>query len=242
MLLAEPDNTFRYRQDRARDLLMSRILNPAPLFTLHDRHCGERWQVEKFVTDKFRQSFGAEIHEFMPLLLSMRCLNNFSGVIGMRKAVNSSLFLEQYLDSGVENALAAALGIQEGNIPRTDIMEIGNLVAGRKGPSQFVFLIATTVMREAGFQWITFTATQALANNLKNLGFPMVKLADASIERLPETQAGEWGNYYRNRPQVFAGSLDAAMAIARRRPLFSKATALYRNEISQLVLEVRESR
>ena len=217
-----------------REALLARILSPSPVFTLHGRHDDERQQVEDFVANRFRKDYCAEIHEFMPDLLSMRCLNTFSGVIGMRRAAGSALFLEQYLDGDIESVLSAASGH---DIARRDIVEIGNLVAGRKGPSQFVFLVATSLLFDAGVRWITFTATQTLANNLEKLGFPMIKLADASSEYLPESEAGEWGSYYQTRPCVFAGSLEGAMEIARRRPLFRKALAMYRKQIMELARE-----
>lgn len=219
-----------------REALLGRVLAPAPVFTLHHHDDAERAQVEGFVAERFQRDYGADIHEFMPDLLSMRCLNSYSGVIGMRRAAGATLFLEQYLDCPVETLLSEVSGQA---IARRDIVEIGNLVAGRKGPSQFVFLIMATLLHEAGIRWITFTATRALANNLAKLGFPMLKLAEASSDCLPETEAQEWGSYYHTQPCVYAGSLEGAMAIVRRRPLFRKAMAMYRRQIRQLAQEFR---
>ena len=219
-----------------REALLGRVLAPAPVFTLHHRDDAEREQVERFVGERFQRDYGADIHEFMPDLLSMRCLNSFSGVIGMRRAAGATLFLEQYLDCPIEQLLADVSGQA---IARRDVVEIGNLVAGRKGPSQFVFLIMATLLHEAGIRWITFTATRSLANNLGKLGFPMLKLADASCACLPEAAAEEWGSYYHTQPCVYAGSLEGAMVIARRRPLFRKAMAVYRRRIRQLALDFR---
>jgi len=218
-----------------RETLLDRILSPAPVFTLHDRADLERESVEHFVAERFQKDYGAQIHEFLPLLLSMRCMNGFSGVIGMRRAASVPLFLEQYLNKPVETAIKESTGEE---ISRQDIVEIGNLVASRKGPSQFVFLIFTSVLYQAGYKWISFTATQTLANNLNKLGFPMVKLADASSDSLSSDEADEWGSYYDTSPQVFAGNLEGAMAIARKRPLFRKALVLYRREIGQLAREL----
>lgn len=229
-------NALQQDQQGSREALLKRVLSPSPVFTLHGNDCDERGKVEQFISEKFRTSYSAEIHEFMPQILSMRCLNSFSGAIGMRKAASSSLFLEHYLDSSIENSISTACGEP---VARNEIVEIGNLVAGRKGPSQFVFLIATTVLKLAGYKWITFTATQELANNLNKLGFPMVKLADARLNCLSQEESQEWGSYYDTCPQVFVGSLDAAAAIARKRPMFRQALALYRKEIKRLVLELR---
>jgi len=239
MIYTDAINTQVKAQSQARDALLRRVLTPAPVFTLHDRQCEERLKVEKFVAEKFHSCYGASIDKFMPELLSMRCLNNFSGVIGMRKAANASLYLEKYLDSTIEESLSLTFDLP---VNREEIVELGNLVAGRKGPSQFVFLIATSVLHEAGYKWITFTATQSLANNLNKLGFPTARLAEASVECLPDSEASEWGSYYETKPQVYAGNLDTALAVARKRPLFRKAMALYRRQIKQLARELNEQK
>lgn len=235
MYYADTDDIYQGRPNRGREALLDRVLAPSPVFTLHDAGHDERADVEAFVARKFHESYGAQIHEFMPLLLSMRCLNRYSGVIGMRRAAAHPLFLEKYLDDDIEQVLAATAGEP---VARDGIVEIGNLVAGRKGPSQFVFLVAMTALHEAGFSWITFTATRSLANNLDRLGYPMIKLADASQERLSAAEARDWGSYYHTRPQVFAGSLEAATAIVRKRPLFRKVMALYRREIRRLAGQI----
>jgi hypothetical protein len=235
MVYLDTAKEFQSHHTAPREALLSRVLSPTPVFTLHGRGCEERQDIEQFIADKFQADYNADIHEFMPMLLSMRCLNSFSGAIGMRRAASSPLFLEQYLNNSIEESIANA---SDEKVGRRDIIEIGNLVAGRKGPSQFVFLIATSLLHLAGYKWITFTATQALANNLNKLGFPMVKLADADVDCLTKEEAKEWGSYYDTRPQVFAGSLDAAVAIVRKRPLFRKVFALYRREIKRLAQEL----
>lgn len=236
MYYADSQTAINEDVTRTHDALLSRVLSPSPVFTLHDRSEEDRPAVEQFVAERFFKDYGAQIHEFLPLLLSMRCLNQFSGVVGMRRATNVPLFLERYLDKSIEQAISEEAGEE---VERRSIVEIGNLVAGRKGPSQFVFLIFTSVLHQAGYQWITFTATQALANNLNKLGFSMEKLADANIDRLSPDEAEEWGSYYQTRPQVFAGNLDSAMAIARKRPLFRKALLLFRREIRDLADQIR---
>jgi len=218
-----------------REALLDKVLAPAPVFTIHRQSDADRAEVEAFVADKFYEAFGAQIHEYMPALLSMRCMNGFSGVIGMRKAATSPLFLERYLDADIETVMAQRLGQ---DIERREIIEIGNLVAGRKGPSQFVFLVAMTALYDAGYRWITFTATRSLANNLDKLGFPMTVLADASVECLDQIEAQEWGTYYASKPQVYAGSLEDAMAIARKRPLFRRAMAMYRRRIRDISRQI----
>lgn len=81
MYYLESENNFHNRESQVREALLSRVLTPASVYTLHGRHCEERQDIEDFIAGKFRSSYGAQIHEFMPILLSMRCLNNFSGAI-----------------------------------------------------------------------------------------------------------------------------------------------------------------
>ena len=231
MLLAAAAINTDDRVYRRREALLARALNPAPVFTLHTCLDPERGDVEAFIADRFLASYGACIQEFMPQLLSMRCLNHFTGVIGIRKAAEEDLFLETYLDLPVEQVLSAKTNAI---IERDAIVEVGNLVAGSRGSSQFVFLVAMSALQEAGYRWIVFTATNSLANNLHKLGFPMTLLAPASIDRLSAREAAGWGSYYEAGPQVYAGSLDNAMEIIRRRPLFRQAFAAYRREIRRL--------
>ena len=89
------------------------------------REGGERAELEAFVRAAFGRKHAAQVHSFMPTLLGFRdAVGQLKGVIGLRAAADERLFLEQYLDVPVEQAIAAAVGRE---IPRWQVVEVGNL-------------------------------------------------------------------------------------------------------------------
>jgi hypothetical protein len=221
-----------------RDTLLRRMLTPAPVFELAGPDDSQRPQVEAMVAEKFQSAWQARITHFLPWLMSMHCLGHCSAVAGLRPAARSGLFLEQYLDQPVEQLLGSVIGK---HIPRSELVEIGNLAASQRGASHLLFLVMTAALHKAGYKWITFTATRALRNNLDKLGFPLHKLADASPQNLDEAALAEWGRYYNSAPQVMAGSLDVAMQLINERPLMRRVLRLYRYQINLLVDAMRSA-
>ncbi|MGV3591304.1 MAG: thermostable hemolysin [Gammaproteobacteria bacterium] len=217
-------------RDEQRESLLRRVLTPTPIFELAGPDASERAQAEALVTEKFEAAWQARVTQFLPWLLSMHCLGHCSGVAGLRPAAGTRLYLEQYLDEPVEDALAAA-GIQAA---RREIVEIGNLAVTQRGASHLLFLVMTAALHKAGYKWIVFTATRALRNNLDKLGYPMLHLADASPQHLDAETLAAWGRYYDSSPQVVVGSLDEAARLMQERPLLRRARRLYRHQIRQL--------
>ncbi len=166
----EAVETVKNTATARRKSLFSKLLSPAPEFSLSSEEDGSRGEAEAFIKQKFQQSYAADIHEFFPDLLCMRCLGMLSGTAGMRTAKNRELFLEQYLEKSVETELSQLLKV---DINRNSIVEIGNLVSSQRGASHLLFLLFTTVLHRAGYNWIVFTATKALYNNLIKLGFEL---------------------------------------------------------------------
>lgn len=219
------------------EALLARVLIPLPVFDCAFPQQPCREAVEQYVADHFASVFGARIQEFMPVLLSLSCLGRLSGVAGIRSATET-LFLEQYLTLPVEVMLRQ----QTGDVVQRDrIVEIGNLVATRKGASQIVFVVMSMVLHRLGFQWMVFTATRLLRNNLDRLGLDMMLLGTASAGKLEPGQEQAWGSYYAADPVVVAARLDQAMAVIRARPLCRRISRLYRDQIDSLARQVRES-
>lgn len=219
-----------------RKSLFSKLLSPAPEFSLSHRIDAGRSVTEQFIKQQFQKSYDADIHEFFPELLCMRCFDNLSGTAGMRTAKNTSLFLEQYLDQNIESELSQKF---EKQINRDGIVEIGNLVSSQRGASHLLFLLFTSVLHQAGYQWIVFTATKALYNNLTKLGFDISSLCEADPLKLGDNELDSWGKYYETQPRVFAGNLDDAMHIIRTRPLYRRILKLYSKQINYLAKEFK---
>lgn len=230
--VANVSNTAQTR----RKSLFSKLLSPAPEFSLSQCADADRSVTEQFIKQQFQKSYAADIHEFFPELLCMRCFDNLSGTAGMRSAKNTTLFLEQYLDQSIESELSQKFKNQ---IDRSGIVEIGNLVSSQRGASHLLFLVFTSLLHQAGYQWIVFTATKALYNNLTKLGFEITYLCEADPLKLGDKALNSWGKYYETQPRVFAGNLDDAMHIIRSRPLYRRILKLYSKQINYLAKEFK---
>jgi hypothetical protein len=219
-----------------RNSLFSKLLSPAPEFSLSGKQDESRAEVENFIKQKFQHLYAADIHEFFPNLLCMKCLGMLSGTAGMRTAKSSELFLEQYLEQSIEEKISEVI---QKDIYRNDIVEIGNLVSSQRGASHLLFLLFTSLLHRAGYKWIVFTATKALYNNLTKLDFELIHLAEADPLKLDKDSQDNWGKYYDTQPQVFAGNLEDAMHIIQTRPLYRRILRLYNKKITYLAKEFK---
>ncbi|HUJ96774.1 MAG TPA: thermostable hemolysin [Stellaceae bacterium] len=117
---------------------------------------------------------------------------------GLRTAVDG-FFSESYLDGPIEDVLTDRTGRP---VPRRAIFEVSTL-AGRSTDisPEFLRRIAALGMC-AGFLWSFFTATAHLRKLLRRLGMPVLELAPAELERVPDP--ARWGTYYAHSPRVCA--------------------------------------
>jgi hypothetical protein len=218
---------------------LARLLNPAPVFSAHGPDAADRAAVERYIADRFAAAHGARLRDFMPVLLTMGCAGRISAAAGIRAAASQRLFLEQYLSAPVEAAIAVADGTPA---DRARIVEIGNLVATQGGASYLLFLVLAAILGQAGFEWVTFTATPQVRKALDALGLRVEVLCAADPARLTQSSAAEWGRYYASGPVVVAGKVADAMPVLHRRSLYAGVLSLYRATIAELALVVvRES-
>jgi len=69
----------------------------------------ERAGLETYVRTAFNRSHDADVSTFMPTLLAFRDgAGSLRGVLGIRSAADAPLYLENYLDRPVEQAIVAA--------------------------------------------------------------------------------------------------------------------------------------
>lgn len=210
---------------------LARLLNPAPAFQAHLPESPERARVESYIATQFRAVHGANIHDYMPVLLTMGCHGLTTAATGVRAAAGQALFLEQYLAGPVESAVSAVAGRP---IKRNDVAEIGNLVATQGGSSYLLFMVLTAVLQQAGFEWVVFTATPQVQKVLAYLGLQVHVLCEADPARLTQSSAVEWGRYYQSKPKVVAGNVADAMQTLNERMLYSSVLALFRSHIDEL--------
>ena len=211
-----------------RDALLLKLLNPAPRVQLVGQASVNRPEVENYIRERYQASYQARVSNFCPWLVTMQCLGEHSGAAGLRPAAGTRLYLEQYLNVPVEQAMGAVLGT---SVRRSAIVEVCNLVAQRKGTSHLLFLLFTAALHQAGYEWIVFTATKALRNNLEKVGFPVHTIQVASPASLDLAVVQDWGNYYKTEPVVVAGRLEDAMQIIQGRTLLRRVLRLYRADI-----------
>ncbi|MBD2858356.1 thermostable hemolysin [Spongiibacter sp. KMU-158] len=195
----------------------------APQFSVITAFEPGRKLSESYIAEKFRLSYGAEISEFMPELLLMHrgainsgCQQDLRAALGMRRGTDSrALFLETYLDVPAEVILSEKIGK---TVSRSDLMEIGNLVATQRGASQMLFTALTLLLCQQGVTWAIFTATPEVQKLLNRLKLKQFFLAEADPARLGEAQS-QWGSYYHSNPAVIAVNARKALQVLQRHPL-----------------------
>ena len=175
------------------------------LFDLTECRNGDRAEVEAFIRETFALAYGASVRSFMPRLLAI-CLKNgdLLAAFGVRSARDERLFLENYLDQPIEQAIEEKMGVKP---DRSKIVEIGNLAAIYPGGVRWMLVALTVMLYEEGYEWVVFTGTSALRNGFNKLGLHPVEICPARIERLDAEEQICWGTYYDNKPTVMFGNI-----------------------------------
>ncbi|TXT40208.1 MAG: hypothetical protein FD135_1519 [Comamonadaceae bacterium] len=183
----------------------------APMQTisaLHvDVHSPRRQEAEDFIKRIFADRYNAKVTSFTPNLMVLEQRGAIVAAAGWRSAKDSALFLERYLDTPIEQAMAH---LAPSPISRDRIVEVGHLAAQRPGSSIFLFRAMASYLHAEGFEWVASTATQELVGIFSKLGLPPLALAAANPERL-NGLASNWGSYYDTQPIVAAGRIKAAL-------------------------------
>lgn len=180
----------------------------------------DRADLEDYVRAAFKAKHGATVRNFMPTLVAFRDRQGaLRGVAGLRGADQERLFLEQYLERPVEQALADAsarldpLGAPFADrIERRQVVEVGHLAGASCRAAVRVVAQLPAFLRARRYTWIVFTATNALRDILESLGAPLVELARADGTAV--VARDEWGRYYDTDPRVCAGFLPDADRLA----------------------------
>lgn len=167
-----------------------------------DIQAPDRQEVEQFVHDVFAKTYGADVQQFMPTLVSLRDEHGqLVAAFGLRKASEAPLFLERYLDSPVETVFSQRFNRV---ISRSQITEIDNLAVAN--PRNAGVLIAHVIQHglDIGLEWGVATAHHSLQNGLIKGGRDVFALQAADKNRLSLAEQATWGSYYDNAPQVVA--------------------------------------
>ncbi len=163
-----------------------------------------RASLEAFIAQSFHASYGAVLSHFCDTLLGCRDgAGQWIAALGYSLGGDGPLFLEQYLDEPVEQAIGARAGHP---VARAEIVEVGNLAAAHPGAARALIVSMTRLLHGQGLHWVAFTATSSLLNSFTRLRLKPGVLAAADPLRLED--AGRcWGSYYDAQPQVMFGDI-----------------------------------
>jgi hypothetical protein len=192
----------------------------------------ERPQLEQYIHDRFAREYNASINKFMPFLVKLNTNLQIYAALGFRTASNSRLFLETYLEQAIENELAAITGLE---IRREKIIEVGNLAASKPGSSAPLFGAMACFLDRVGYEWAVICATTTVQNVFSKLQIPLIGLAEANAEALPEDQKPLWGSYYQTRPLVMAVHVKTAHRCIRESALGKRMLAAIHPSIDTMV-------
>jgi len=177
---------------------------------------------EHFVFKAFRAAYGARVHHFFPLLMTLRSdADELLAVLGIRIPGPQALFLEQYLDLPVEQALGIAV---DSKVERDAIVEVGNFAVGAAGGGRWLITALTAFLYAAGRDWTVFTCGPELQNAFRRLGVELVDLGEADPQRLIADEQACWGRYYAQHPRVMAANVSQSYRVLSAR--FEKESAL----------------
>ena len=184
-------------------------LRPVEIRVVTQGHA-DRLYIEAFIEDVYRRSHGASVTTHYPTLLSLHGAGgDVLAAVGLRSAARGRLFLEQYLQGPVEDAIAAATGRPIG---RAEIAEVGSLASLGNGASVFLVIAAATFLDTRRFSYAVVTANDAMQRIIRTFGFAHTVLGAAHGEALADG-GRNWGSYYSCGPQMLAGPVAPARGL-----------------------------
>lgn len=178
--------------------MLSQLKAKPSLVSIVSAFAKDREEVERFIAGIYAKAYGARIQVHYPVLMSVR---NEQGALlaatGFRPADLETLFLEQYLDRPIEDVL---------NVPRGQIVEIGNLASDGGGASLFLFAALSAYLHHKGYTQAVVTSTDFLERRFEQMGLQPIRHAPAD-PKLLNGQGENWGSYYNTQPHVISGSV-----------------------------------
>ncbi|WP_269530863.1 thermostable hemolysin [Chitinimonas sp. BJYL2] len=160
-----------------------------------------------FVQSRYQAVHDARVAKLLPEQFTLRTANGeLLATAGFRFAQREPLFLEHYLDSPVEQAVAEHL---HRPVSRGDIVELGNLAAVG-GHTHTLILAMMRYLSGTPCRYVTFTLTLPVRATFRRMGLPLTTLAEARADCVPDPEA--WGDYYALHPKVMVGELAAGLA------------------------------
>jgi hypothetical protein len=176
--------------------------------------------VTGFIRRRFHVAYGARPALRIPTLLALTSSqDSLLAAAGIRNAARERLFLEDYLNGGVE-----AL-IPEAGLDRRRIAEIAQLAGVEAGISRYLFASLALWLKAEGYEWVVCTGTDQLRNSFRRVGIEPQVLAVADPASLSDGGIG-WGRYYDHHPVVMALNVAASTAILKKAGLLANTSVV----------------
>ncbi|MEO8331425.1 MAG: thermostable hemolysin [Gallionella sp.] len=162
----------------------------------------DRDELESFISNIFRKSYGAKISRFKPYLMSLRDPDDkLIAGCGLHSAAIDRLSLESFLDKPVEEVLSEHTGSP---VKRSEIVEIGNFSVAELTMARHLISAINDQLHFTSKQWAVLTAVPALIDAFIKSGMDPEILVDADMNRLSDESRMEWGSYFEQKPQIIA--------------------------------------
>jgi hypothetical protein len=175
------------------------------ILVTHARRSRRRTRIERFISEEYRDHFGARIPSFMPVLVGLHdSRGEVLGAVGCRAAAEERLFLETYTRAPIEAVLARRFGVE---VRRDEIVEVGSL-ACRNGRVALAMVQALVpYLLGAGYAWVVLTGADTVVRVFERLRLAPTELCVADRDLLDPAARRVWGTYYEHHPRVMAGKL-----------------------------------
>jgi hypothetical protein len=185
-----------------------------------EREGRDRELAEAHVRAVYRETYGAELRDFAPLLVAASdSAGQIACVAGIRIA-RDGFFSGVYLDQPLDQALS---DFGAGPVSADTILEVVSLASTSPFPVLPVLDAIIAWGRRRSITWGVFTATAALRRLLTRAGMPYAEICAARPQRLADPSA--WGSYYASDPRVcaFSDTLREPLVLSKRMSLRAEA-------------------
>jgi len=213
----------------------SRILARLPFISgvkidLDARQSEHRKIVESYIHDKFSKRYAANINNFLPHLLSIRCNDNICAALGIRTAESEPLYLEKFIRNPIEQEIGIRFRMA---IARENIIEISNFVSSWRSGGQLLFILLTDFLSRHQREWFVFIATREVEHLLNKMKFTLIHMADIP-EKLLDDEKDHWGSYFNDKPKIIFGHIPGAMSVLKQNTLTKFSLSILSDQLTTL--------
>ncbi|WDE09750.1 thermostable hemolysin [Thalassomonas haliotis] len=184
-----------------------------------------RNEVERFISEGFKQAYDAQIDNFLPAIITIKRKGDIKAALGIRSA-RTPLFIEQYSKTPVQELAY----FKKNSIKRSSIAEIGNLYSSSSRFTISLFLTMGVSLYLNGYSHLVFAGTKQVVELLNSTGSETHFLCHADKNAL-QSEQNSWGSYYQAEPEVVAVDLFQIMCVIDKN---AKYSAMFNQQTPQI--------